>query len=335
MAEVPARLGFTRCRHPRPLLGRDRAAKTGRGKIEGGDMTDRMKILVAYDGSECADAALDDLQRAGLPVDAEFKILSVLEHWLPPPSGLELVEHIGREERLLPLARRGGIRLVSMGPDWDVKSESGAGSPATVIIEKADEWGADLIVVGSHGRTALGQFFFGSVSQKVMHEAHCSVRVARGRVEEPNTPVRLIIGVDGSKDAEAAVAAVAARKWPAGSEVRIVNATWAMPQLTSQHMVGPITEWIAEEKARVKKMIDEAAGKITADGVKTDTVVKEEEPKRLLVAEAESWGADCIFVGARGMGRIDRFLLGSVSSAVAARAHCSVEVARIPKGTPA
>jgi nucleotide-binding universal stress UspA family protein len=46
----------------------------------------------------------------------------------------------------------------------------------------------------------------------------------------------------------------------------------------------------------------------------------------LLIAEAESWGADCIFVGARGMGRIGRFLLGSVSSAVAARAHCSVEV---------
>ncbi|HEX2491994.1 MAG TPA: universal stress protein [Blastocatellia bacterium] len=56
-------------------------------------------------------------------------------------------------------------------------------------------------------------------------------------------------------------------------------------------------------------------------------VVKEEDPKRLLIAEAESWGADCIFVGARGMGRIERFLLGSVSSAVTARAHCSVEVA--------
>jgi nucleotide-binding universal stress UspA family protein len=291
-------------------------------------MTDRMKILVAYDGSECADAALDDLQRSGLPADAQIKVLSVLENWLPPPSGLELVEHIGRDEEFLALARRGGIRLVSMKPGWDVKSESGAGSPATVIIEKADEWGADLIVVGSHGRTALGQFFFGSVSQKVLHEAHCSVRVARGRIEEPDTPARLIVGVDGSKGAEAAVATVAARKWPAGSEVRIVNATWALPQLTSQHMVGPITQWIIEEKARVQKMIDEAVNKLNAAGLKTAVVVKEEEPKRLLVAEAESWGADCIFVGAKGMGRLERFLMGSVSSAVAARAHCSVEVAR-------
>ena len=291
-------------------------------------MANRMKILVAYDGSECADAALDDLRRAGLPSNAQVKILSVFENWLPPPSGLEIIEHIDRDQEYLALARRGGIRLISVKPGWEVKSESGAGSPATVIIEKADEWGADLIVVGSHGRTALGKFFFGSVSQKVLHEARRSARVARGRVEEPDTPVRLIIGVDGSKGAEAAVEAVAARKWPAGSEVRIVNATWTAPQLTSHRMVGPIITWVNEEKARVKDMIDEAVGKLSAAGLKTDVVMKVEEPKRLLVAEAESWGADCIFVGARGMGRIERFLLGSVLSAVAARAHCSVEVVR-------
>jgi nucleotide-binding universal stress UspA family protein len=56
--------------------------------------------------------------------------------------------------------------------------------------------------------------------------------------------------------------------------------------------------------------------------------VKDGEPKSLLIAEAESWGADCIFVGARGLGRVERFMLGSVSTAVAARAHCSVEVVR-------
>jgi nucleotide-binding universal stress UspA family protein len=291
-----------------------------------------MKILVAYDGSECADAALDDLRRAGLPSDAQIKVLSVVESWLPPPSGLEIIEHIDRDQEYLALARRGGMRLVSMEPGWDVKSESGAGSPATMIIEKADEWGADLIVVGSHGRTALGQFFFGSVSQKVLHEARRSVRVARGRIVEPDTPVRLIIGFDGSRGAISAVEAVAARKWPAGSEARIVNATWPTTQITPKGAFGPIITWIAEEKARVKKLIDEAAGKLRASALRTEVVVKEEEPKRLLIGEAESWGADCIFVGARGMGRIERFLLGSVSSAVAARAPCSVEVVRDLKG---
>jgi nucleotide-binding universal stress UspA family protein len=287
-----------------------------------------MKILLAYDGSECADAALDDMRRAGLPANAQIKILSVVENWLPPPSGLEIIEHIDRDQEYLSLAQRACLRLVSMEPVWDVKSETGAGSPATVIIEKADEWDADLIVVGSHGRTALGRFFFGSVSQKVLHESGRSVRVARGRIEEPDTPVRLVIGVDGSEDADAAVDAVVSRNWPAGSEVRVVSATWAAPQVTTQRMVGPITNWILEEKAKVKKMIDKDIDKLALAGLKTDAVVKDGEPKNLLIAEAESWGADCVFVGARGLGRVERFMLGSVSSAVAARAHCSVEVVR-------
>jgi nucleotide-binding universal stress UspA family protein len=299
--------------------------------MRGEDMENRMKILVAYDGSECADAALEDLRSAGLPADAQINVLSVVEHWLPPPSGLEVIEQIDRDQEYLKLARRAALNLISMGIGWDVKYESGAGSPSTVIIEKTDEWGADLIVVGSHGRSALGRLFLGSVSQKVLHAAHCSVRVARGRIEEPDTPVRLIIGVDGSDESMIAVDAVAARKWPTGSAARVVNATWAVPQLTSQHSVSAITNWVVEEKARINKLIDEAVGKLLTATLSVEGVVKEGEPKSLLIGEAESWGANCIFVGAKGMSRIDRFLLGSVSSAVAARAHCSVEVVRRPK----
>ena len=132
-------------------------------------MANRKRILVAYDGSECADAALDDLRWAGLPSDSEIKVLSVVENWLPPPSGLEVIEHVDRDQEFSALARRGAQRLGSMAPGWDVTYEHGEGSPVRVIIDKADEWGADLIVVGSHGRTALGQFFFGSVSQGVLH----------------------------------------------------------------------------------------------------------------------------------------------------------------------
>ena len=57
-------------------------------------------------------------------------------------------------------------------------------------------------------------------------------------------------------------------------------------------------------------------------------MIQEEDPKLLLIAEAERSNADSIFVGARGLSRVERFLLGSVSTAVVSRAHCSVEVAR-------
>jgi nucleotide-binding universal stress UspA family protein len=91
-----------------------------------------------------------------------------------------------------------------------------------------------------------------------------------------------------------------------------------------------ITEWVARENAGVTLKVESAERRLNAAGLVTSVVMKEEEPKRLLLGEAESWGADCIFVGARGIGRLERFLTGSVSSAVAARAHCSVEVVRLP-----
>jgi nucleotide-binding universal stress UspA family protein len=286
------------------------------------------KVLIAYDGSECADAALEDLRRAGLPEKAHAIVLSVVENWLPPPSSLELFESIDYRQETLALARRASARVDQMMPGWVTEPLVGYGSPASVIIEKADEWRPDLIVVGSHGRTAAGRFLLGSVSQKLAHEAHCTVRVARGRPAEPGAPVRLIVGVDGSKGAEAAVGAVAGRHWPRGSEARVVAALCKKPLITSDLALLQIAKWVGEENARMMLVAEAAVKKLQASGLTSSLAAKEEEPKRLLLDEAERWNADSIFVGARGVGKLDRILIGSVSSAVAARAHCSVEIVR-------
>jgi nucleotide-binding universal stress UspA family protein len=294
-------------------------------------MDDRMKVLIAYDGSACADAALDDLCRAGLPDKAECRVLSVIENWLPPPSGLDILEHIDLDQEYRPLATRAASRVHESRLGWKVKAEVSVGSPASVIIEKADEWKPDLIVLGAHGRSALGRFFFGSVSQKVLHEANCAVRVACRREEEPDRPVRLIIGFDGSEGAEEAVRAVTARNWPADCETRVVYAAWPSLDFAPRPLVGQIADWTAHEDLRIRKMVDAVVSDLNAAGLQTTTVIKAEEPKQLLISEAESWGADCIFVGARGLGTLERMRLGSVSSAIAARAHCSVEVVHAQK----
>jgi nucleotide-binding universal stress UspA family protein len=292
-------------------------------------MKERMKILIGYDGSECADAAIEDLRRAGMPREATAVVLSVIESWSLSPSGFELLEGMDELIEIKATARRGAARVKLLMPEWEVETEIAVGSPASAILEKAEAWNPDLIVVGSHGRTAAGRFFFGSASLKLAHEAHCTVRVARSPREEPARPLRIIIGVDGSKGSEAAVNMVASRHWPENSEARIAHACWRIPTVTSEHMLNRIAGWIAEEHARVKVAIDAAVEKLRQAGLRTSVVMKEEEPKALLLNEAEGWNADCIFVGARGVGRVERLLIGSVSSAVAARAHCSVEVARI------
>jgi nucleotide-binding universal stress UspA family protein len=295
---------------------------------------DLMKILIAYDGSECAESVIDDLKRAGLSRRAEAIVLTITEELFPAPTsiggvattfGKDLLE---KEKDSQALARRAQSRIQQLFPGWKILVDAGIGSPGSEIITRADEWRPDLIVVGSHGRTALGRMFFGSVSQKVINAANCSVRVARGRIVEPDVPARIIVGVDGSEEADAAVDEIASREWPDGSEVRIVNSAWTIPAASDPGTAVNLIEWIARETERVNKVVEGAAEKLGSAGLKVSIVVKEQEPKALLCSEAEDMMADCIFVGARGMGRLERFLIGSVSSGVAARAHCSVEVVR-------
>ncbi|HCX30001.1 MAG TPA: hypothetical protein DHU55_09580 [Blastocatellia bacterium] len=311
-----------------------------------------MKILIAYDGSECAEAALDDLQRAGLPLEAEAQIISVAEVWLPPapPSSSEIVEQARQvkvpadlksvyakgcaaAKEALSAAERARERVITNFPQWGVSADSACGSPAWELVFKADQWKPDLVVVGSHGRTALGRFVLGSVSQRVLTEARCSVRIARGRVEEPDSPVRIIVGIDGSPGSEEAVRAVAARTWPPNSEVKLIIVDDPLVPAIVGDIIPPLAETIeeshAEDRVQAEKMLAQSAAILSGAAIKVTTEIRQGDPKKELPQAAEDWGADCIFVGSAGFSnRLERFVLGSISAAVAARAHCSVEVVR-------
>ena len=293
-----------------------------------------MKILIGYDGSQCAESALVDLKWAGLPPDVAAMVVSVSEEWIPAPASIGgvltsfRIDDLKEMKEATTLAESAKSIINKIFPEWQVYVETAIGSPANILIWKAEEWEPDLIVVGSHGRTALGRFFFGSVSQKVLHAADRSVRIARGKEKRPDVPVRLIVGVDGSKYAESAVKAITNRHWPEGSEVRVVGAIGIFPPVATEYMALEAGKWIAAENTRVKEAVEAAIRRLDGSGLGISSVVKEGDPKYLLCDQAEEMDADCIFVGARGMGRIERLLLGSVSSAVTSRAHCSVEVIR-------
>lgn len=310
-----------------------------------------MKILIAHDGSECSRVAVDDLTRAGLPDEADVIVIGVAEVWLPPAPDVNEIEEATKDlhsvkelhkrymksskvlEETEQLVNVAVTRLKHNFPKWQVTSETTYGSPAWEIISRADEWKPDLIVVGSHGRSAIGRFVLGSVSQKILTESRCSVRISRGEGLIKDSPSRIVVAIDGSKAADEAVKAVASRNWKEGSSARVVIVDELIEVNLIAQAIPPVTSWVEEvnreQKEKSGQIANAAMEKLQAVGLHTSAVIVNGTPKKDIVRQAEEWEADCIFVGSVGFNsKVERFLLGSVSSAVAARAHCSVEVIR-------
>ena len=133
-------------------------------------MEARMKIMIAYDGSTYADAALDDMRRAGLPREADALIVSVGDGLVSTHSpvaefaGTALTSRrvssaiaVAREQALRLLAEARGFseqarrRLLSYFPGWEVETKVLEGSPSRELLQKAETLQPDLIVVGSYG----------------------------------------------------------------------------------------------------------------------------------------------------------------------------------------
>ena len=310
-------------------------------------MTEGMKILIGYDGSTNSDAALDDLKYAGLPDRVDATVLTVADVIVAPPINdpeemfppnvphsvrlaHERAEHKLKEAEVI--AVRASKQLKEDFPQWNVHHLAVANSPAWALIQKANEQHIDLVVVGALGHTVLGgRLILGSVSQRVLYEAGTSVRIARQSESKAGTPLKLLVGVDNSSYSDAVIETICQRNWPPDTQVRLLAVVdTVMPVRDAQDPtalkwieVGDVDNW-----ENVRRIFQPAVDKLCARGLDAAVMIRRGDPKVEINDEAESWKADCIFVGSKGIRGVERLLLGSVASAVSARAHCSVEVVR-------
>lgn len=147
-----------------------------------------MKILVATDGSEFSRRAIERVCEIGAEQwnDPSFRIISVYEPQVPMATEPFAVS-AEYYHKLDSLARERARKDVDEGHELLARQFSNStidtvvelGRPAQVIVEMAETWGADLIVVGSHGRGFWGRLGLGSVSDAIVHHAPCSVLVVK------------------------------------------------------------------------------------------------------------------------------------------------------------
>lgn len=298
-----------------------------------------MKILIGYDGSVDADGALHDLALAGLPAGSEARVIIAVKPWMFGPEGkippgftreLDAYSRAAVKEARAQ-AERAARTLREQHPGWTVRTQAVLGDPARGILDSADRWKPGLIVLGSHGHSALGRLLVGSVSLQVLHHAPVPVRITRPRIRIKQGPPRIVVAMDGSAGAEEALAAVASRAWPKGSRFLVLGSYEFRPNpgvLMGEGGAELAATFSVQRKAELEQAVAGAARRLARKGLSAQGVVKEGDPRATVVDEAKAWGADCIFLGSRGLGAWDRILLGSVTSAVASHAPCSVEVVR-------
>jgi len=283
-----------------------------------------MRLVLAIDFSAATETAVEEVAARPWPAGTSIEVV----HALDPSPVLEsnLVEEMTR--RANELVARVAERLHAKPVILD-------GDPKAAIPDYAKETGADLVIVGPHQQSGLAIFMLGSVAKAVVRYAPCSVEVIRG-LSPKDSPRRILLATDGFELSMLATRSVAERPWPAGTEVRILSAV----ELALTTFEGALEPPFVNDRAmatireagmqHAQDAIAGAEAIVAGAGLKTSESISVlvDSPKQIILDEAKQWGADLIVVGSHGRRGISRFMLGSVSEAVATHAACSVDVIR-------
>ena len=143
-----------------------------------------MKLLIATDGSKYSEAAVKSVANRPWPTGTEMKVLTVME--IIPTNlmvggefAFDLSSYQQRLQNILTEVAETAAQSLSAAGHSNVSTLVREGAVAEAIINEAQEWGADLIIMGTHGRQGLSLFLMGSVAQRVATHAHCSVELIR------------------------------------------------------------------------------------------------------------------------------------------------------------
>lgn len=207
-------------------------------------------------------------------------------------------------------------------PGLTVRTEIDLETPGRALTRRSDA--ARLLVVGTRRTTAAHRVYSGSFAYQVVAGSHCPVAVVPPSLRVPEN--RVVVGVDGSRDSVAAVAAAAQEADRAGASLQVVHA-WQEPAvLASVGWVPPELPSAVQDEERVVLGESTAGlGEMYPDLEVERTLVQADAAAALLATCAT---ARLVVVGSHGRGGVARMLLGSVSHALVLHAPCPVLVVR-------
>ena len=287
-----------------------------------------MNVLVASDGSKYGRWALNWVSTLPLVEPPKVTALHVLDvaalraPFLSQPvmAGTEryIQEEIQRmEARSAKTLEEATQQLASLKLKGTVRKEQGPVAPTILkLAPKRD----GLLVVGSQGLDALDRFMLGSISTNLIHHATCPVLV----VKEEAAPLRrILLATDGSDASAKALKFVLAKFRPD----RSIGKGGGLPIHVSVFHVLPLVMYPGLKEGS-KALLEQSVQKLIKAGFTAEPLCYLGNPAEEIMKAASQQQADLIVMGAKGLGAIARFLIGSVSTRVVQHANCSVLVVR-------
>jgi nucleotide-binding universal stress UspA family protein len=284
-----------------------------------------MKILLATDGGRHSEIVLEMLGRLGDRSRVEVHVLTVDSF----AFALDLAQELGHysAEAAKADAQRVADATVTGLKELGFTADGGAveGDEATEILRVAGERGVDLILVGSAKERWVDTVVLGSVSSSVVHASTRPVMV----VHEPPSgdgPVKVLVAADGSEGSERAVRAFTALADPERCAVEVLSVARVAPlPLGGPEGAVMDTPDVTERELDVARGHADDAGRILRDaGFTVTTTALPGAPVRAILERCEELGHDLVVVGARGLGRFQAKVLGSVSDRVLRKAPASL-----------
>ena len=141
--------------------------------------------------------------------------------------------------------------------------------------------------------------------------------------------MKILLATDDSEFSEAAAKSLAEQFRPQDTEVRILHVVEPISLSSPPQMSRGYYPELEQQLPHAQEIVDRAAKTLSSSGFRVTTSVAKGDARSTILDDAAEWHADLIVLGSHGRKGLGRFLLGSVSEAVAHHAHCSVQITRI------
>jgi nucleotide-binding universal stress UspA family protein len=300
---------------------------------------DIQKILVPTDFSEQASQATAYAANLARAVGATLHVVHAcvpLHEVIHEPADRspdrETLEQMVRDQsdkKLADLQAPAGVPLV-------VESVQGY-SVGPAVVDHASAIGADLIVMGTHGRSGVSRLLLGSVAEQVVQHAPCSV-VAMRQLEKGATataPASLLVALDFSE--ESAKALAWAGKWAAklGASLLVTHVIEEVPH-PAFYLFGndSVVDMFPDLVKRVRASLDKLVETHVPDGVDVETIIAEGKSHVKVVELAREHNIELVVMGTHGLSGVERLVVGSATAKVLRSARCPVAAVRDKKSSP-